>query len=307
MTFRKIHSLVLLLLFSGSLWAQNPYVLILGTAQDGGHPQASCEKACCSGIYANPQEKHWVSSIALVDPQTNERWIFDATPDFTEQLHFLKTQTNNFSSKINGILLTHAHIGHYTGLMHLGHEAMGAKSIPIYAMPKMTQFLRKNGPWSQLVNYKNIELKPLHNQQVIKLNERISVQPFTVPHRDEFSETVGYKIIVNDKSLIFIPDIDKWSKWKTSLIEIVKSVDFALLDGTFYADGEIPRPMSEVPHPFVTETMDLFKNLSAKERKKVHFIHLNHTNPLLDKTSDSYKRVLKNGFQVAETGNVIEF
>lgn len=307
MTIPKILFLLSILLNSGNLSAQNPYVLILGTAQDGGHPQAGCEKSCCKSTYDNPQEKHWVSSIALIDPQTNERWIFDATPDFTEQLHFLKTQTNDFSGKLSGIFLTHAHIGHYTGLVNLGHEAMGTKEIPVYAMPKMVEFLTNNGPWSQLVSYKNIELKPLKNQQILKLNERISIQPFTVPHRDEFSETVGYKIITNSKSLIFIPDIDKWSKWKTSLSEIVQSVDFALLDGTFFADGEIPRPMSEVPHPFVTETMELLKELSVENRAKVRFIHLNHTNPLLDKTSEAYKNVIKRGFQVAEIGNVIEF
>lgn len=298
---------MLLLLLSSTSFAQNPYVLILGTAQDAGHPQAGCEKSCCKNTYDNQKIKHWVSSIALVDPQTKERWIFDSTPDFINQLHFLKAKTNDFSGNLSGIFLTHAHIGHYTGLMHLGHEAMGANYVPVYAMPKMAEFLKNNGPWSQLISYKNIELKPLKNQQLVKLNERISIQPFTVPHRDEFSETVGYKIIANNKALIFIPDIDKWSKWETPLSEMIKSVDFALLDGTFFADGEIPRPMSEVPHPFVTETMDLLKDLSADDRKKVRFIHLNHTNPLLDKTSGNYKQVLENGFQVAEIGNIIAF
>jgi pyrroloquinoline quinone biosynthesis protein B len=307
MAFRTIYLFFFLLAFSVNIFAQNPYVLILGTAQDGGHPQAGCEKSCCSRIYNNSSEKHWVSSIAIVDPETNERWIFDATPNFTEQLHFLKTQTKDFSGSLNGIFLTHAHIGHYTGLMNLGHEAMGTKNVPVYVLPKMAEFLRSNGPWSQLINYKNIEVKPLKNQKIVQLNDRISVQPFVVPHRDEFSKTVGYKITINNKSLIFIPDIDKWSKWRTSLSKLVESVDYALLDGTFYADGEISRPMSEVPHPFVTETMDLLKYLSPKNRNKVHFIHLNHTNPLLDKTSDAYNQVSKNGFRVAETGNVIEF
>jgi pyrroloquinoline quinone biosynthesis protein B len=307
MTIPSTKFLFLILIVSGSLSAQNPYVLILGTAQDGGHPQAGCEKPCCSSTYNDSHKKRWVSSIALVDPETKERWIFDATPDFTEQLHFLKTQTANFSKNLNGIFLTHAHIGHYTGLMNLGHEAMGANAMPVYAMPRMTEFLSNNGPWSQLVNYKNIAIKPLENQKVVELNHRISVQPFVVPHRDEFSETVGYKITINGKLLIFIPDIDKWSKWETSLIKLVESVDYALLDGTFYADGEIDRPMSEVPHPFVTETMDLLKDLSVDNRKKVHFIHLNHTNPLLDKTSESYNQVVENGFRVAETGSVIEF
>lgn len=99
MAIPKLLFLLSILLFGGSLAAQNPYVVILGTAQDGGHPQAGCEKSCCATTYRNPKEKHWVSSIALVDPQTNERWIFDATPDFTEQLHLSMS-----GMKINDLL-----------------------------------------------------------------------------------------------------------------------------------------------------------------------------------------------------------
>lgn len=298
--------ITIICLFNLKANAQSPYILVLGTAQDGGHPQAGCEKSCCSGVYDKKVMQHWASSIALIDPKTKERWIFDATPDFAEQLHFLKQQTNDFSNRIDGVFLTHAHIGHYTGLMDLGHEVMGTKNIPVYAMPKMADFLTKNGPWSQLVNYNNIALQPLENQKVVRLNERISVEPFVVPHRDEFSETVGYKIVTDRKTLVFIPDIDKWSKWEQSLTALVTLVDYALLDGTFYADGEIARPMNEVPHPFVTETMELLRDLPETERNKVHFIHLNHTNPLLNEDSESYKNVLKKRFNVTAIGQLIE-
>jgi len=290
---------------NSSLFAQNPYVLVLGIAQDGGYPQAGCKKKCCQKVYAKQIAPQSVSSIALIDPVSNEKWIFDATPNFPIQLKFLEDIT--FPKQIDGIFLTHAHIGHYSGLMYLGREVMGATKIKVFAMPQMQAFLEKNGPWSQLVALKNIDIQPLRADSLITLNERIKIQPIRVPHRDEFSETVGYKIIVGHKSLLFIPDIDKWQKWDKNLVESIKNVDYALLDGTFYQDGEINRPMSEVPHPFVIETISLLKNEPKYEKSKVHFIHLNHTNPILQPKSTQRKTVLEMGFNIAFQGQKIVF
>jgi pyrroloquinoline quinone biosynthesis protein B len=292
-------------LFSFILKGQEPYIFILGTAQDGGYPQAACQKACCDKVWSRKAGKINVSSIAIVDPASKEQWIIDATPDFKEQLHLLNKQSG--IQNLSGIMLTHAHIGHYTGLMHLGREVMGASKTKVFAMPKMRTYLSTNGPWSQLVSLQNIVFEDLENKTLIKLNDRISIIPFTVPHRDEFSETVGYQVIYKTKKIIFIPDIDKWEKWETPLIDLVNENDVLLLDGTFYKDGEIARPMKEVPHPFVTETMDLLKKLPKHEKNKVHFIHLNHTNPLLDLNSIEYKTTLKNGFKVSQQSQKIKF
>jgi len=285
----------------------NPYVFVLGNAQDAGYPQAGCEKECCQRVYEDSENKRFVVSIAIIDPISNENWIFDATPDFPEQLKLLSNNLNKPGNLPNGIFLTHAHIGHYTGLMHLGREAMGTNKIPVYAMPKMESYIRNNGPWSQLVSLKNIELNPLRKDSVFVLNERISVIPIQVPHRDEYSETVGFLINMNSKKILFIPDIDKWNTWGRNIIDYIKEVDIALLDATFFKDGEIEgRPMSEIPHPFVEESMDLFKNLTDLDKQKVHFIHFNHTNPLLIDGSEAQKIVYKNGFNVAKQGMVIE-
>lgn len=292
---------LLQLLFVIAANAQEPYVVVLGTAQDGGYPQAGCNKTCCRAVWEKKLAFEAVSCIALVDPSTRQRWIFDATPDFKFQLEALKNITQNSSNELAGIFLTHAHIGHYTGLMDLGREVMGAKSVPVYAMPRMKTYLESNGPWSQLVQLENVRLQPLQEDILIELNGRLKVKAFRVPHRDEFSETVGFEIIGPQKRLVFIPDIDKWQKWNQSLEILVQNVDYALLDGTFYKDGEINRPMSEVPHPFVTETISLLKHLPISQKKKVHFIHLNHTNPLLQRTSPEYQEILKDGFQVTHT------
>jgi pyrroloquinoline quinone biosynthesis protein B len=285
---------------------KSPYLFVLGNAQDAGYPQAGCGKDCCERVYKDASNARFVSSIALIDPVSNENWIFDVTPDFPKQLKLLSTHLKDSKNLPNGLFLTHAHIGHYTGLIHLGREVMGAKNMPAYAMPKMNSFLRTNGPWSQLVDLKNIVLRELKKDSTIVLNKRISVTPIQVPHRDEFSETVGYVIHSNSKKVLFVPDIDKWSKWETSIVDYIKVVDIALLDATFFKQGEINRDMSEVPHPFVTESMALFQNLSEEDKNKVHFIHFNHTNPLLIDGSEAQHQVLKNGFKIAKQEMIIE-
>ncbi len=293
-----------LLIYTSIAFSQSPYVLVLGTAQDGGYPQAGCQKTCCQQVYVHKQAGQYVSSIALIDPASNEKWVFDATPDFSKQLYFLSQKTS--ATLPTGIFLTHAHIGHYTGLMHLGREVIGASNVKVYAMPRMAEFLTKNGPWSQLVSLKNINLYPLQNDSILILNDRIRVQSVQVPHRDEFSETVGFKIITAQKTIVFIPDIDKWEKWSQRITDVVKASDYALIDGTFYQDGEINRPMRDVPHPFVTETIQLFDQASKIEKGKIYFIHLNHTNPLLKPTSPERKRVQQKGFHIATQGQIIQ-
>jgi pyrroloquinoline quinone biosynthesis protein B len=278
----------------------SPFLIILGTAQDAGYPQIGCDKECCKKYWDKKIAGQKVSCLALFDPSTNQKWLFDATPDLTEQSHHAnKVQKGN----ISGIFLTHAHIGHYTGLMYLGREALNVKEIPVYAMPRMHDYLKNNAPWNQLVSLKNIQLEKLKADSSIKLTDKISVTPILVPHRDEFSETVGYSIKTGSKTVLFIPDIDKWHKWDSDIRQLVKQYDLLFLDGTFYKDGELPgRNMNEVPHPFIEESTDLFNDLSLTEKQKIFFIHFNHTNPLIDRSSEEYKEVKSKGFNVAMEG-----
>lgn len=295
----------LILAFAMNALAGSPYVVVLGIGQDAGVPQMGCDSAFCREAWKDPRLRRMVSSIALVDPDTHSRWIFDATPDLPEQFELLKNTTGDRSNDITGIFLTHAHIGHYTGLMYLGRESMNTSGIKVFAMPRMKQMLEQNAPWSQLVSLKNILLQPLADKTRVNLNDHLTVEPFLVPHRDEFSETVGFRITSGTKTLVFIPDIDKWQKWQTALADVVRSVDYLLIDGTFYADGEIGRPMSEVPHPFVTETMGLLSGLPAKDRAKVCFIHFNHSNPLVQGNRRKIAEVRAKGFGIAVQGQRI--
>ena len=207
---------------------------------------------------------------------------------------------------LSGVFLTHAHIGHYTGLMHFGHEVMGAKGVPVYAMPRMAEFLSTNGPWDQLVRYGNVAIRPLQADHPVILNDRLSVTPFIVPHRDEYSETVGYRIDGPNKSALFIPDIHKWEFLDTlgvTIEELVQSVDLAFLDGSFYSSSEVGgRDMSDFPHPFIVESLKRFESLDPESKSKIYFIHLNHTNPAFDESSEAYASIVSAGFSVSREG-----
>lgn len=290
------------------LTGSNISLVILGTLQDAGSPQVGCNKDCCKALFLNPDKNRRVVSLGLVDAINQKKYLFEATPDFSQQAKALKNQAAFSNTETpDGIFLTHAHIGHYTGLMYLGKEATNAAGVAVYAMPRMKGFLQQHGPWSQLVNNRNIALMDLVDQNQISLTNRLTVIPFTVPHRDEFSETVGYTIIGPNKKALFIPDIDKWEKWNTNIVDAVAKVDYAFVDGTFYDAAEISNPkdpvardISTIPHPFIIESMKRFKDLPAAEKKKIYFIHFNHTNPVINKSSRQYRQVIQNGFNIAE-------
>jgi pyrroloquinoline quinone biosynthesis protein B len=248
-------------------------LVVLGIAQDGGMPHPGCEKPPCSDVHNGKRRAEKVSCLGLVNRNTGTAYMVDATPDFPTQLHAL---TGGRSP--DGIFLTHAHIGHYTGLVYLGKEAMATKGVPVYGTQRMVTFLRSNGPWNLLVKDSHVDLRVLTPGRPVELPDGLRITPMLVPHRDEFTDTVGFLMEGPRAKALFIPDIDKWEKWDRSLRELADRVDVVLVDGTFASMSELPgREMSEIPHPLMSETRALLEGTHAK----LWFIHLNHSNPAL--------------------------
>ncbi len=292
------------ILLSFSIVGSAQSIIILGTTQDGGFPHIGCMEEC-QLAYKYPGMKRYVASIAITDKESGKWWLIDATPDLDDQLKLFQDLTEGkYPYLPEGIFLTHAHIGHYSGLMLLGREALGVKKVKVYSLPRMKTFLETNGPWSQLVELGNIQLEEINADVPIKVSEEIAILPFLVPHRDEFSETAGYRIDFKESSALYIPDIDKWNKWDRDIVKLVKQVDHAFLDASFYEEGELPnRAMSEIPHPFVTETMALFNDEPNEVRSKIKFIHFNHTNPVLF-LDNARQKAKEKGFNMAEQGDI---
>jgi pyrroloquinoline quinone biosynthesis protein B len=285
--------------------------VVLGIAQDGGVPHIGCTQVPCVDARRDPARRERVAALGLIDDRGG-RFLIDATPDIASQIESLNAGREGVDRRrpVDGILLTHAHVGHYAGLMYLGREALGARGVPVYATPRMAAFLRTNGPWSQLVSLGNIELREIQSGRPLTLAEGLSVTPIQVPHRDEYSDTVAFRVAGPGRTLLYVPDIDKWEKWDRRLEDEVAQADVALLDGTFESESELPgRSLLEIPHPLVGETVlrlggKTGSSLSSdppRARADVRFIHLNHTNRLL--WDEEARRALEQGgFRVAVDG-----
>jgi pyrroloquinoline quinone biosynthesis protein B len=297
----RLLNLVTFLIISISVNSQSEYIYILGNTQDAGLPHIGCQHPFCEDSF-NVYEEHYTTSIAVVNSDIKKYILFEATPDITFQLNNLKQNIFYEFLLPESIYITHAHIGHYTGLMYFGREALGAKDLMVRVLPRMSNFLQNNGPWSQLVDINNIKISEINFGSSTKELASIYITPVQVPHRDEYSETAGYIIKGKNKKALFIPDIDKWEKWDRDLSQLAKEFDFLLIDATFYDSKEINRDISEIPHPLVTETMNLLSGLNKENRNKVYFIHMNHTNMMLDPNSDLSKLVNSKGFNIARLG-----
>lgn len=297
---------------SASASPGQPYVVVLGTAQDAGLPQIACRKECCERARRDPSQRRLAASVLLVDPRDGRRWLFDATPDLREQVERAKgyghagefgPATAGRPPLFDGVFLTHAHMGHCAGLVHLGREAYGSEAMEVVATPRMCAFLESPGLFGQLVSGGFIEPRRLAPGETLQLASDLAVTAFSVPHRDECSDTVAFRIEGPTGAALYLPDIDKWERWDRPLAAVLETVDVAYLDGTFYGPGEIPgRDMAQVPHPFVVETMELLAAEPAVTRSKVRFLHLNHSNPAARPDSAEAQEVVARGYRLAQPG-----
>ena len=293
--------------------AASSRVVVLGIAQDGGMPQTGCDCSHCSAARRNPALARHVASLAIHVPQTGHVYLVDATPDLPAQIEAIHGFRPHPAGKVDrapvdGVLLTHAHIGHYLGLAHLGFESLNTRKIPVWASPRMAAYLRANGPWSQLVRLENIALRELQPGQPFDLEAGISVKAIQVPHRDEYSDTMAFLIRGPRKTLLYVPDTDSWKAWPKPLIDVLRDekVDIALLDGTFYSPDELPdRDVTKIKHPLITATMDLLEPLVKAGKVRVWFTHLNHSNPAFGKDGAARRAIEARGFRVVEEGQEV--
>lgn len=287
-----------------------PYALVLGIAQDAGYPQAGCRGSCCAPAWADPSRRRHAACLALVDPGAGRRWLIDATPDLREQLRALDLacppDPDRPAPALDGIFLTHGHLGHVLGLLQLGKEAMGARDVPVYAMPRLLAFLRQHEPWAALERGGQITVHPLVAHEEVRVPGGLTVEPLPVPHRDELTETVAFRIGGPRHRLLYLPDIDGWPQAEAvglTLPGLLATVDRAYVDATFYDGAELPgRDITLVPHPTASDTLARAALLPTPERAKLRLTHFNHTNPLLQPSAPQRAAVLAAGVGLAEEG-----
>jgi|SRR5580693_4212270 pyrroloquinoline quinone biosynthesis protein B len=295
-----------------------PRLVALGTVQDGGLPQPGCECARCVAARRDPARRRYVASLGIWCPQSGRFYLVDATPDLgaqIEQVHRLRGVAERLAARgstdrkpVDGVLLTHAHVGHYLGLAFFGFEVLDTRELPVYGSARMTAFLSGNGPWDQLVRRRNIVPRPLAPGRPLALDDGVSVVPLAVPHRAEYTDTFGFIVRGPRVRALYVPDTDSWTAWPVPLPELVEreKIDVALLDGTFESAAELPgRDVRRIGHPLMSETMDLLAGRVAAGRLKVWFTHLNHSNRALEPGSAARRALEARGFRVLAEGEQI--
>jgi len=282
-----------------------PYALVLGIAQDAGMPQVGCYAERCERARARERPRY-AASLALVDPLRDRYHLVDVTPDVTRQLDLIPEpgfrERAGARRPFDGIFLTHAHIGHYAGLAVLGREGLGMAPTPTYCTASMAEFLTGNGPWDLMVREGRLDLRPVEPGRWTRVDDGLEARALSVPHRPEYSDTVGWVFRGPAHSILYLPDIDAWERWDLQVTDVVAEVDVALLDASFYSAVEVPgRSIEDIPHPLVPHSMDLLQaRVDAGDR--VLFTHLNNTNPALFEDSAEAAEIRRRGFEVATEG-----
>lgn len=280
-------------------------LVVLGVAQDGGLPHVGCQKPCCiearrAGRTLGP------ACLAILDRESGRSVLLEATPAIESQLALFRAATGTEEAPrhpVDAVLITHAHIGHYTGLIHFGREVASTRAIPVHVTARMAEFLRTNGPWSQLVALDQIRPTVLRPGATFSPIDGITVTAIEVPHRDEFSDTVAFRVSGPERTILFCPDIDRYEG--DILERLLDGVDVAYLDATFYDGRKLPgRNLNEIPHPPMVVSMDLLQERVRERPGSVRFIHLNHTNPALH-DEEIRASIEARGFRVAEQGERI--
>jgi pyrroloquinoline quinone biosynthesis protein B len=279
-------------------------LFVLGIAQDGGLPHLGCDRACCAEARRTGRRLR-PACLGVHDRATGRLALIEATPAVESQvadLHRSAGVPPRGRDVADAVLITHAHVGHYLGLAHFGREVAATRALPVFATSRTCAFLREHGPWRQLAALDQIALHEIAPRAPFAPLDGLAVVAVPVPHRDEFSDTVAFKIRGPRRTALFVPDVDRWDKAPGLLEELLDGVDVAFVDGTFWDARDLPgRSMLEVPHPPMTDTM---QRLAARARARpgtIRFLHLNHTNPALHDAAVR-RRIEDAGFAVAAEG-----
>ena len=150
-----------------------------------------------------------------------------------------------------------------------------------------------------------LDLRPVVSGEWNRIDDQLQARALLVPHRPEYSDTVGWVFHGPTQTILYLPDIDSWERWELDVEDVVASVDVALLDASFYSGDEVPgRNIEDIPHPLVPHSMDRLQGrVDAGDR--VVFTHLNNTNPALFEDSREAAEVLRRGFEIATEGQRI--
>jgi len=231
-------------------------ILFLGTSAGWPLPRLGCDCQICQS--KNPRDRRLRPAVLI-----NDSILIDAPPDIYHQLVNLKVDT----TKINALLITHAHPDHIHGFYDLTHLYNREIKTPKLIVPLNVL----NG----LRQFHSLPLKPFKPEIVrprtVIEHENIKISFFPVEH--SHIPCYGIKIKA-DKIFVYIPDLVRLPKPERKQ---VRDIHLLVLDGSSLGK----RGQTRI-HQSIEGGVKLAKELKPKLCYFTHIGHITGTHKQLE-------------------------
>ncbi len=294
-------------------------VHVLGSAAGGGLPQWNCGCENCVRARAGDSDVPPRSQPSVAVSADGVRWsLINGSPDVREQLaRFpgLHPRPGTRDIPLDTILVTNADLDHVLGLLVL------RESLPyrIVSTPWIRDaVLEHNAAWRLLEPAWGASKldQPIRLDRDGLLEARFFPAPGKVPiwlsqlASNSPEATCGVRITDTrtGRRLVYAPGSKTLDAGTLAELE---AADLAFVDGTFFTPDELQASRPGAPDAFAMGHVPIAGETGslgplARLRGRALYIHLNNTNPVLDRGSEAARVVRDAGVEVAHDGMDLE-
>jgi pyrroloquinoline quinone biosynthesis protein B len=303
-------------------------VKVLGSAAGGGFPQWNCACSNCSRLRDGSLKGKARSQTQLAIGES-DRWILlDASPDLRSQIESSEELTPKAllegqarSTPIAGAVLTCGELDRVLGILMLREF----QPFTIYVTESVRRILTEDNSLFRMLHReeKQVTWQPMGPEKSFELLPGLRCLTLPLParypeyvsfergsHLKANEASVGLEIEnASGKRMLYLPSLPQIDD---GLMTRMANCDLLFVDGTFWENDELirlrgsGRSAREMGHVPISGADGSLEKLKTLERPKKIYIHINNTNPILDRTSAAFREVKKAGISIAEDGMEFE-
>jgi pyrroloquinoline quinone biosynthesis protein B len=288
-------------------------IIVLGAAAGGGFPQWNAASPNNARAFAGDPNFPRQTQASLAVSSDGENWLLlNASPDIRQQIIAtpeLHPQTGLRSSPIKAVALTGADVDALTGLLTLRER----QPLTLWATDYVLKVIEANALFGVL-EPGLVARKPLPGAP-IELLPGLTVEAFPAPGKpplyleriEGIGPAVGASIGLRlkdtaGKSVVFLPSC---AEATPQIAQAIDGADILFFDGTMYTDDEMIRSSEgqktarRMGHIAMTDAITAMREVNVGRR---YFIHINNSNPVLNRTSPERKAIEAASWRLAEDG-----
>jgi pyrroloquinoline quinone biosynthesis protein B len=294
-------------------------IIVLGAAAGGGFPQWNAASAKNALAFAGDPNHPRLTQASLAVSANGADWLLlNAAPDLRQQVlatNELHPKAAPRSSPIKAVVLTGADVDALTGLLTLRER----QPFALWATPYVHKVVAAN-PIFGVLDPALVEAKTI--DAAFEPLAGLRCEAFPAPGKPPLyleriegigpaeGASIGLRLTdARGKSLVFLPSCAGVTPEITAAID---GADILFFDGTMYTDdemirsgegGKTARRMGHVAMTGAGGAIEALRKIKAGAR---YFIHINNSNPVLNRASAERKTVEAEGWRIAEDGMRIE-